>query len=391
LPPEYLRLDSHFHSLKSWAMYEHIVHRVSFSHVAEKIRDYFQIHTNTSDIHCFKGLMARYYAETYQRLLGRLAAGAVIHADETAVEIKGVGKGYVWVFTNQEDVVFMYRPSREGGFLRDLFSEFDGVLVSDFFSAYDALPFVQQKCHVHLIRDINDDIQGHPWDDDLKSVAAAYGSLLQSIIATVDKYGLRARHLRKHCGDVERFYRNIERQTYRSEVADGYRRRLLEYRAKLFTFLERDRVPWNNNSVERAVKWFAVYRDRADGMFSEAGLNDYLVLLSIYVTCQYRNVNFLQFLLSQNKDLDDYCAHRNARGRVASIELCPEGFSNSRRYSLKRFTLGARKPGRPPRVAERSNPALAREATLESPVAEFATAGTDTVALPAMPNHKPRH
>jgi hypothetical protein len=31
----------------------------------------------------------------------------------------------------------------------------------------------------------------------------------------------------------------------------------------------------------------------ADGRFSEAGLNEYLVLLSLYLTCQYKEVGFL--------------------------------------------------------------------------------------------------
>jgi predicted RecB family nuclease len=341
LPQDYLRLDAHFHSLKSWAMYEHVVHRTSFPHVAEKIDDYFGLPINTADVHCFKGLMARYYADTYQRLLDKIAGGAIIHTDETGVQVRGVGKGYVWVFTNQEEVVFMYRPSRESGFLRELFNGFNGVLISDFYSAYDALPFTQQKCHIHLIRDINDDIQAHPWDEDLKAIAAAYGRLLRTIIATVDQFGLRTRHLGKHRGDVERFYRTIGRQAYRSDVAEGYRRRLLEYREKLFTFLDRDDVPWNNNNAERAVKWFAVYRDLADGMFSAAGLDDYLILLSIYVTCRYKELNFLQFLLSQKKDIDVYCANMSDRRRLPTIELCPEGFTNSRRYSSRRFTLAA--------------------------------------------------
>ena len=54
--------------------------------------------------------------------------------------IKGVGKAYVWVFTNLEDVIYLYKPSREGGFLHEYLEGFRGRLVSDFYSAYDSLP-----------------------------------------------------------------------------------------------------------------------------------------------------------------------------------------------------------------------------------------------------------
>jgi hypothetical protein len=158
------------------------------------------------------------------------------------------------------------------------------------------------------------------------------------IMATVDQYGLRQRHLGKHQRDVARFFRSIAGQPYRSEVAEGYRRRLLQYREKLFTFLDYDGVPWNNNA-EHAVKKFAYYREMADGRFSEAGLNDYLVLLSIYPTCRYKGVDFLQFLVSQEKDIDAYRARASRRRLLSTIELCPEGFTFSRRYVPSRLGL----------------------------------------------------
>jgi len=340
LPRDYLRLDGHFHSLKSWAMYEHVVHRTSFEHVALKLHDYFGLPVNMPDVHAFKTLLARYYAQTYQRLLDKLVSGDIIHADETDVHLKRGGIGYVWVFTNMEEVLFMYRPSREGGFLHDLFRDFHGVLISDFYAAYDSLPCAQQKCLVHLIRDFNHDIQANPWDEELKALAATFGRLLRTIMATVDQYGLRQRHLGKHRRDVDRFLRTIGGQAYRSEVAEGYRQRLLQYQEKLFTFLDHDGVPWNNNNAEHAVKSFAYYREVADGRFSEAGLNEYLILLSLYQTCQYKEVNFLQFLLSQEKDIDAYCANMNRRRLLPTIELCPEGFTKSGRYAPGRFVLG---------------------------------------------------
>jgi hypothetical protein len=58
------------------------------------------------------------------------------------------------VFASVEDVAYMYRPNREGAFLRTMLKGFTGVLVSDFYAAYDALGCPQQKCLIHLIRDI---------------------------------------------------------------------------------------------------------------------------------------------------------------------------------------------------------------------------------------------
>jgi len=331
LPRDYRRVDAYGHSLKGWAMYEHVAHRTSFANIAEKLHDYFELPLSTPDVYMVKVLLAQYYAQTYQRLLDKLVHGAIMHADETTVHVRGKPTGYVWVFTNMEEVVYMYRPSREGSFLHDLFSDFHGVLISDFYGAYDSLPCAQQKCLVHLIRDFNHDIQANPWDEDLKALASAFGQLLRTIMGTVDQYGLRQRHLRKHGRDVERFFRTIAGTVYHSEVAGGYRQRLLQHREKLFTFLNHDGVPWNNNNAEHAVHRFAYYREVTDGQLTEAGLNHYLVLLSIYVTCCYKEVSFLHFLLSRETDIDTFCTSPNRRRPLPTIELCPEGLIVSRR------------------------------------------------------------
>lgn len=332
LPRQYLRLDEHHHSLKSWAMYEHVAHRTSYANIAETIKDCFGFSVSPGDVRTFKLLLSRYYDETYKQLLRNIVTGKILHVDETEVHVSRAGKGYVWVFTNLEEVFLVYRQSREGSFLSDMLRDFRGVLISDFYTAYDSLPCEQQKCLIHLMRDFNHDLLRNPWDEDLKSLASDFGKLLRKIIATVDQYGLRHRHLGKHRRDVEQFFRRIARHPYRSEVTQAYGKRLLKYQDKLFTFLNHNGVPWNNNNAEHAVKKFAYYREIADGQFSEAGLNEYLVLLSIYLTCKYKGISFLKFLLSREKDIDAFRQSVNLRRPPPpALELCPEGFMFTRR------------------------------------------------------------
>jgi hypothetical protein len=223
--------------------------------------------------------------------------------------------------------------------LHDLLKDFRGVLVSDFYAAYDSLNCPQQKCLVHLLRDFNQDIVGNPWDEELKSLASAFGSLLKAVVATIDQYGLRQRHLGKHRRDVDRFFQTTAAETLRSEVAEGYRKRLLKYRDKLFTFLDQDGVPWNNNNAEHAVKGFAYYREVADNLITEVGLNQYLVLLSVYQTCKYKRVSFLKFLVSGKTDIDVFSEGRGKRV-LPVIELYPEGTGSSR-PSRKRLGVQA--------------------------------------------------
>jgi len=68
----------------------------------------------------------------------------------------------------------------------------------------------------------------------------------------------------------------------------------------LFTFLEHDNVAWNNNNAERAMKSFARYRRFSDGKFTVRSLQEYLTILSVCQTCEFRNENFLKMLLGWN-------------------------------------------------------------------------------------------
>jgi hypothetical protein len=84
-------------------------------------------------------------------------------------------------------------------------------------------------------------------------------------------------------------------------------------------------VAWNNNTAENAIKRFAYYREGTVGCLTEAGLADYLVLLSIYQTCRYRGVSFLKFLLSRERDVDAFCEHPRRKRRRPPIEIYPSG------------------------------------------------------------------
>jgi predicted RecB family nuclease len=326
----------HQHALKSWVVFEHVAHRVSFKKIGATLEDYFGLHVNTLFLLKFKDLMARHYQPACDAILKRMITGDLIHADETKVELKGE-EGYVWVLTNLEEVVFLYKPTREGGFLHEMLRDFKGVLVSDFFSAYDSLPCPQQKCLIHLIRDLNHDLFQSPYDEELKSLASCFGELLRRIIRTVDQHGLRRKYLSRHNGLVDHFFSDLTAACYASEVTQGYQVRFLKNREKLFTFLNHDGVPWNNNNAEHAIKQFAFYRQTCEGHITAAGLQEYLVLLSIQQTCKYKGVSFLKFLLSRELDIDRFCQGAGKRSGPLPLDVYPKGFSFRRFGARKRY------------------------------------------------------
>ena len=297
-------------------MYLHIVHQLCFDSIHVLGWEWCGVQICQRELYSFQSALATYYRGTSQQYLLANLKGAVVHADETSAKLRG-SSGYVWVLATMLDVVYLYHESRDGAFIQGVLAGFQGVLVSDFFAAYDGIDCKKQRCLVHLIRDCNDDLLANPWDEELRDLIDQFARLLRSIIETVDERGLQSRFLAKHREDVERFYKDVVSASFNSEVSEKYRTRLLKNRAELFVFLGQDGVPWNNNNAEYAIrKQFALRPARNYCPATECGLSDYLALLSIEETCRYRGLSFLRFLLSGEKDLYQY--HEQVRKRRPS-------------------------------------------------------------------------
>lgn len=324
IPDRYARLAKHFHGLKSWAVYEHVAHRLPCPTVSEMLREFFGLSVCQQEVNAIKGLMAAYYRPCYRRLLAKVLSAPALHIDETEVKLRS-GKGYVWVLATAEEVVYMYRPTREGDFLPRLLKDFRGVLVSDFYAAYDALPCPQQKCLIHLIRDMNQEVLNNPFDTEIQSVTEPFGALLRAVVDDIDRHGLKRRFLVRHERAVCGYFRSLEGRSFRSEAAEALRARLIKNRDKLFTFVRHDAVPWNNNNAENAIRRFAYYRDANPGRLRETGLADYLVLLSVCHTCRYKGVSFLKFLRSRERDVDAFRLSPSRRRPTPAVEVYQKG------------------------------------------------------------------
>ena len=291
--------------LRSYLIYQVIELRLPQRVVAQNLNQLFSLNLGIGAILTLKRKSAQLYKDTYEAILSKIVSGNLLHVDESKISLEGKD-GFVWVFTSLEEVIYYYTETREGDFLKKLLQGFRGVLVSDFYTAYDALDCSQQKCLIHLIRDLNDDQLKQPFNEELKDVVYEFAALLKPMIETVDRYGLKARFLRKHKVFVERFYKKLSKQDYKSEIAVKYKKRFDKNRNKLFTFLDYDGIPWNNNNAEHAIKAFASLRNVIGGTSTDKGIRDYLTLLSICETCKYKGVSFLDFLRSGEKDIDEF-------------------------------------------------------------------------------------
>jgi len=221
----------------------------------------------------------------YAELLWDIRGSPVVNADETGWREDGVN-GYIWSFSTP-DVRYLLRDGSRASKVvtQTLGDEFEGVLVSDFYGAYNAYGGVKQRCWVHLLRDLRALAEKHP---DNESVARWVGRV-RSIYQ-------RAREVAG--GNYSQLERCRLRQFFESrmlKLANMYRdaenapqrvlaKRIESFLGDLFTFVDRDGVPSDNNAAERAVRPAVIARKVSGGTRSPKGSDTRMTLMSLFGT-----------------------------------------------------------------------------------------------------------
>ena len=298
----------------TWVVYLRIALRLSHRLITQATRDLLGVDVSREGLGLFLRRCAESQAKAEQQLLEKILRSPAIHVDETKLSILGHHQ-YVWVLTDGRHVTFRLTEGRETDFLEPVVADYQGTLVSDFYGGYDALPCRQQKCLVHLIRDLNDDLWANPFNAEFEAFVASVRDLLLPMLSDAQRFGLKARHLRKHRQRVNAFYRSaVDDRNSGQELISKYQKRFERYHESLFTFLERDGIPWNNNAAERALRHLAVQR-KISGAFSSRGARDYIRLLGVAQSCRFQDKSFLGFLRSGLYDVDAYKEARSGRRR----------------------------------------------------------------------------
>jgi len=311
-PPKIAELGNQLfgHSFQAWVIYQRIILRLPYRIIIKEMEDLFNERASESTLINFIKYFAVYYAATEKLSIQRILESPFIHVDETQISIQGMNH-YVWVFTDGKYVVFRMTETREATIVHELLGGYRGVLISDFFPGYDSVMCRQQKCWVHLIRDLNDDLWSDPYNSEYEAFVSEVKNLIVPIFEAVQKYGLKKRHLSKFSKSVEQFYqKNIDGNPGGNELVAKYQKRFQRYRESLFTFLEMDSIPWHNNTAENALRHLAVQR-KISGTFFKRVAPQYLLLLGIAQTCKFQDKSVLKFFLSEEIDIDNVKTSRH--------------------------------------------------------------------------------
>ena len=238
-------------------------------------------------------ILAKELGSYYDELIQELRNSPSINGDETGWRVDGKN-AWLWAFIGKGIALYTIEKSRGKKVVKRMIGKrYKGVLGSDFWSAYNLDGVVQQKCHVHLKRELKETAE----EKDGRSQFHRFRKKLKRILDD----GVRAKEKLVDKNDLQSQKDHLD-----SRIEDLCNdkwidvdclriiKRLKGKGKDLFTFLVKDIDP-DNNIAERGIRPAVVMRKNSYGNRSEKGADTTSVLLSVVETCNMRGQNFLDW------------------------------------------------------------------------------------------------
>lgn len=240
-----------------------------------------------------------------QAIKQRVLAAPIVHGDETGWREKGQN-GYIWCFcTPQGERYYEYDRSRAGTVVKRILGpQFKGVLVTDFYAAYNDLPCEHQRCWVHLLRDLHELKEVHPKDEETmgwaRKIHALYDQAQQRLRCAHGPPSQEQREVLyiKLIEDARELgLRYAEAKTYKEHPCHTLAKRLLLHLDALFQFVLVPGLSSDNNLAERSIRPVVVMRKVSGGSQSPKGSATRMTLASLFGTWRAKGLNpFFQCL-----------------------------------------------------------------------------------------------
>jgi transposase len=255
------------------------------------------------------GLMQMWYRlqellfEWYEQIHQEAMKSAVLHADETGWRVEGK-TNWLWCFTNPDSTFYMIDRSRGSPALVKFFTtEFAGTLVTDFWSAYNAVACAdRQMCLVHLLRELEQTLKykqpGEGWSNFEKKLRRLLGDAIR-LWKSRDELSEKTLASRRHRLDTR--LSELIATDWNNGHAQRLIKRLRRHQHDLFTFLDRDGVPFENNHAERSIRPAVIIRKNSYGNRSKQGADCQAVLMTIFRTLKQRGHDPIRTIIDSIK------------------------------------------------------------------------------------------
>lgn len=274
--------------------------RLPIATIQNHLKTFYRLDLSEGEIVKILHSTALWGKQQYEAIKENLLSSQVIHADETGGRENGKN-GYFWNFSNNKYQFLLYRHSRGSQVVTEMLGEdgknFEGVLATDFYAAYNTYAGFHQRCWVHYLRNIKELKEEYPKDKLLKMWAKDIHQLYErakSYTGPPDHLpiGLKEQMREEKEASFKKQLTAICSQYLGKEtVFSTLNARALKYISELFTFVRFPNIVSDNNAAERILRHTVVTRKISGGTRSAKGSETKSILASLFGTWRLQNLN----------------------------------------------------------------------------------------------------
>jgi transposase len=228
-------------------------------------------------------------------ILAAIRASPLLHMDETGWNVRGI-RHWLWAAVNKRLAFYRIARSRGAKVPKEILPEkYGGVLVTDFYSAYNKLSGRKQRCLVHLEREMH-----RCFLRDQSAEYLKYHRILKSIVqdARALKESRKRFSFKVYFRKVSLIRRRLLRWACREHENKNLKRlsqRFMRHALEMLTFLEEPEIPADNNRAERMIRPHVIIRNRSFQNRSDRGAGAHEVMMSLLHTLRLQDKDPLSF------------------------------------------------------------------------------------------------
>lgn len=269
-------------------------HRLPVDHIRQMLEQVFGVEISVGGLQGCLASLAAALRPVRVEIARQTRASPVQHMDETGMRENGQN-GYVWTQATDGPTptrVFSYNRSRSGQVARDLLGDYEGVLTTDFYAAYDTCGLTRQRCWAHVARDLHALGEAYPDRPDVRDWCTAVLALKTKALA-LDTTTLTLSERARAATQLEQQTHALARCYWKTPAhpAHTLAKRLYRYEDELFTFIRVPGVVATNNLAERSIRPFVIARKISGGTRSPTGSQIRCDLATLFQTWAARGLN----------------------------------------------------------------------------------------------------
>lgn len=252
-----------------------------------------------SSVVCFRDQLRRKGEDIYEKLKKYIRQGDFVHMDETGAKIDG-DNAWRWKASNKKACLTHTDWSRGQKVVAEILGkEYDGVLISDFLSAYNKiLTKAKQRCLIHLLRDLKKVIEYWHDDEEVLRYCKRLKKILEDAIELFKEYKGK-KWDNGYCCKRKLIVEQLQDFSFpnpEKRILKRFAKRLNRHKNELFTFLHIKNIDYHNNHAEQQIRPDVLQRKITFGNRSKKGARVHDVVMSILQTAKLNKMNPIEVL-----------------------------------------------------------------------------------------------